>query len=101
MAQAVRPVDDPVEGIALGALAWVPVRRRLITVEIGVGLIVVSAAEPCNDAVAHVGAHAASVGVVGRADPVESAVVFVLIAINLLPVPIDGSGQGIIAGTRI
>src|SRR5262245_21111455 len=89
MAQPVGPVDDPVEGIALGALAWVPVRRCLIAVEIGVGLIVVSATEPRNDAVAHIGAHAASVGVVGRADPVESAVVFVLIAINLFPVSID------------
>src|SRR5262245_27644855 len=101
MAQPVGSVDDPVEGIALGTLAWVPVRRCLIAVEIGVSLIVVSAAKAGNDAVAHVGAHAASVGIVGRADPIESAIVFVLIAINFFPVPIDRSGQGIIAGAGI
>ena len=98
MAQPIGSVDHAVEGIALGALARIPVGRRFVAVEVGIVLVVVSAAETRDDAVAHVGAHAAGVGVVGRANPVEAPVVLVLIAVNFLPVSIDRAGKRILLG---
>ena len=41
MPQAIGSIDDPMKGVPLGALAWVPVRRGFVPVEIGVPLVVI------------------------------------------------------------
>jgi hypothetical protein len=82
--QAVRTVDHPVKGVALGALTWVPIGSGMVAVEVGVVLIVVGRAAADDDAVADVSADTAGVGVVGRADPVEGAIVAVLVVVDAL-----------------
>jgi hypothetical protein len=99
MAQAIGAVDDAMKGVALGALARIPIDGRFIAVKIGIVLIIVCAAHSRHDAITHVRADPARMGVVRRADPIEGAIVFVLIAINLFPLSIDRPGKGII--TRV
>ena len=86
MLQPIRPVENAVERVALGAMAVAPVGGGVVAVEIGVGVNVELLAQPDDDAVADVRGDAAVVRVVGRADPGERAVVGVLVAIELLPV---------------
>src|SRR4030095_13244894 len=50
------------------------------------------------DAIANVSPNAARMGVVGRADPVKSAIVFVLIAVNLFPLSVDRPCKRSVAG---
>ena len=65
MTQPVRAVQDPVEGIALGTLAWIPIVGGLVAIEIRVILVVVGGTGAGHDAVADIGTHSAGMGIVG------------------------------------
>ena len=95
VAQAVRSVEDSMKGVALRALAGIPVCRCVVAVEVGVVLIVVGRAGSHDDAVADVGSDTTRVGVVGRAHPVEHRVVPILVVVDRFPVPRHGTPQRI------
>ena len=95
MLQAVRPVDQPMERVPFGALPRVPVGRSLVSVQVGVGLVIVLRSHAHDDAVARVRQNAAGVRVVGRADPAKRTVVAILVAVDLLPVARRILSQGV------
>ena len=100
MPEPVRAIQDAVEGVALGTLSRIPVRRGFVAVEIRVGLVVVGGPQTGHDPVSDVGPGATRMGVVGGTDPVEGRIVLVLIAVDLLPIAGHRSGQWILARLR-
>ena len=88
MLEPIRPIDHAMERVALGAMPVAPIPRGLVAVEIGVIAYVIRLAHADDDAVAHVRRDATVVGVVGRADPGESVVISVLVAVELLPIAV-------------
>ena len=78
-------VEAPAEDEALLADAGVPAVRGLVAVQVGRLAVAVGGADPDDDAVLHVGAQQAVVGVVRRAREDEGRVVGELVAVDLLP----------------
>ena len=100
MTETVRTVDDPMEGIAFGALPRIPVDSGFVAVEIGVVLIIVRGAGSNDDVVSHIGSDPTGVGIIRRTDPIERAIVAVLIVVDLLPIPRDASRERVVVRSR-
>jgi len=83
------------ERVTLGAMAVAPVRGRVVAVEVGVAVAVILFAEPDDHPVADLGGDPAVMRVVGSANPGKLPVVSVLVAIQLLPIPVGIGRQGI------
>ena len=94
--EAVGAVDAAVEGLPFLATAGVPVGGGGVAVEIAVALHVVVGLGAQDDAVADEGPQAAGVGVVGGANPGEGGVVTVLVAVELLPLPVRVACQRVV-----
>ena len=85
MLEAIRSVENAVEGVAFGAMTIAPRCGGVLAVEIGVGVNVVLFAEPNDNSIADMRGDAAIVRVIRRADPGEGVVVGILVAILLFP----------------
>ena len=86
--QAIRAVHPAVEGEPLQAHARVMRKGPAVAVEVFIGLVIVVLLHPHHDAVAHEGADAAGVRIVGRTTPRKRRIVPVLVVVDPLPAPI-------------
>ena len=84
----VRAVDPPREGITFETHPGIPVRSRLISIEIRVSLMVIILLYPHCYPISDKCLHPAMMGIVRRTNKGKRRIITVLIMINLFPIPV-------------